>query len=118
MARNIITRLMICLTVLGFSIYSYIDKQNQCTQLKMRLPKLAKELDTLRQMNAAYQYQIECFENPQTLLALSQQKEYAHLKYPLKGETLTLKAVAFQLPQIESHKISKPDPLIIAAKKS
>jgi hypothetical protein len=91
MGRGIFLRLFACLTIFSFSIYSYLDKQNTCTELKMHLPKLTKEIQAIHEVNANLQYQIECFENPQHLLSMAGRPEYAHLKFPFTEEVLTVK---------------------------
>lgn len=102
MISSIFLRLLACLTVFSVSIYSYLDKQNGCTELKMHLPKLTKEIRAIREVNAGLQYQIECFESPQNLLALAGDPQYAHLKFPLTEEVLTVKeglALEWSSPQ-------------------
>ncbi len=42
MISGVFYRLLACLTVFSFSIYSYLDKQNSCTELKMHLPRADK----------------------------------------------------------------------------
>ncbi len=91
MMSGVFYRLLACLTVFSLSIYSYLDKQNSCTELKMHLPKLTKEIKAIREANANLQYQIECFENPQNLLAMACSPDYAHLKFPFTEEVLTVK---------------------------
>ncbi len=57
----------------------------------MKLPKLTKEIQAVREVNANLEYQIECFENPEHLWALATQPVYSHLKFPFAEEILTLK---------------------------
>jgi hypothetical protein len=91
MISGMFLRFMVCLFFFSFSIYSYLDKHNSCTELKLRLPKITKEIEAIREGNASLQYQIECFENPQQLLDLASRPEYAHLKFPFTEEVLTVK---------------------------
>jgi hypothetical protein len=90
MISSMFTRFMVCLFFLSFSIYSYLDKHNSCTALRMSLPKITKEIEAIREGNANLQYQIECFENPQHLLDIASRKEFAHLKFPFTQEVLTV----------------------------
>jgi len=85
-----ILRVSICLFFFGFSFYSYLDKQNNCTELRMRLPKVVKEIERIREENNSFQYQIECFENPEHLLSISGRSEFSHLKYPFTQDVLTV----------------------------
>lgn len=88
---GIFFRIFFCLLLCSFCLYSYLNQQNRCTELKMKLPKLTKEIQAIREVNANYAYQIECFENPEHLLALANQPTYSHLKFPFAEEILTLK---------------------------
>lgn len=117
MFSGIFLRLLICLTVFSVSIYSYLDKQNICTELKMHLPKVTKEIAAIREVNANLKYQIECFENPQHLLSLASNPEYAHLKFPVTEEVLTVKeglAVQWDTPQKGEKQGSKSKTPIVA----
>jgi hypothetical protein len=117
---SIFLRLFACLSIFSFSIYSYLDKQNTCTELKMYLPKLTKEIQAIREVNANLQYQIECFENPQHLLTMAGRPEYAHLKFPFTEEVLTVKeGLALQWnpskePKAEQSKSKTP--IVVGAK--
>lgn len=83
----------------GFAIYSYLTEQNKCTELKIRLPKLVKEIEAIHQENARLQFQIICFESPEHLLELAKNHAYAHLKFPFVQDVLTVKeGLAVQWP--------------------
>ena len=117
MISGVFFRLLACLTVFSFSIYSYLDKQNSCTELKMHLPKLTKEIQAINEVNANLQYQIECFENPQNLLSLASSKEYAHLKFPFTEEVLTVKeglALQYSTPKENKGSQAKSKTPIVA----
>ncbi len=117
MFNGIFSRLLICLFVFSLSIYSYLDKQNSCTQLKMHLPKLTKEIAAINEVNAHLQYQIECFENPQNLLTMASHPEYAHLKFPFTEEVLTVKeglAVQYSQPKEKKAEPAKSKTPIVA----
>jgi hypothetical protein len=116
MITGIFLRLFGCLALFSFSVYSYLDKQNSCTELKMRLPKVTKEIEAIREINANLQYQIECFENPQHLLTIAARPEYAHLKFPFTEEVLTLKeglALQSDSPEKKGSEPSKVKPAIV-----
>ncbi len=93
------TRFFLALAFVGFALYSYLTEQNRCTELKMRLPKICKEIEAIHQENAQLQYQIVCFENPDHLLSLAKNRVYAHLKFPFTQDILTVKeGLALQWP--------------------
>jgi hypothetical protein len=92
-------RFFLSVAFAGFALYSYLTEQNKCTELKMRLPKIAKEIEAINQDNAQLQYQIVCFESPDHLLQLAKNSEYAHLKFPYLQDVLTVKeGLALQWP--------------------
>ncbi len=116
---NIFLRLFTCLAVFSFSIYSYLDKHNTCTELKMRLPKLTKEIEAISEVNANLQYQIECFENPQNLLSLADNPQYAHLKFPFTEEVLTVKeglALQWDAPEQKTEQAKSKTSVVVGAK--
>ncbi|MGH2611579.1 MAG: hypothetical protein ACRDFB_00855, partial [Rhabdochlamydiaceae bacterium] len=76
-------RFFLSAVFVGFTLYSYLTEQNKCTELKMRLPKIAKEIEVINQENTQLHYQIICFESPDHLFQLAKNPEYAHLKFPL-----------------------------------
>ena len=93
---------MVCIGFASFALYSYLAAQNRCTQLKMRLPKIAKEIEALHQENAHLQYQISTFESPENLLRLATATEYSYLKFPFLQDVLTVKeGLALQWPESE-----------------
>jgi len=117
MISGVFLRLLACLTIFSFFIYSYLDKQNSCTELKMHLPKLTKEIQAINEVNANLQYQIECFENPQNLLSLAGSQQYAHLKFPFMEEVLTVKeglALHYSAPKERKAEPTKSKTPIVA----
>ena len=103
-----ILRLAICLFFFSFSVYSYLEKQNRCTALMIRLPKVAKEIEAISERNAQLAYQIECFENPDHLLALA--TDFPHLKFPFAQDVVTVKeGIALQY--------SEPEEVLVAGSK-
>ncbi|MGB7977946.1 MAG: hypothetical protein WCF19_02155 [Chlamydiales bacterium] len=88
--KGMLFRLGICLGVLGLSLYSYLDTQNQVTHLKIRLPEVERELKLIQEENCRLAYQLDQFENPANLIELARHPEYAHLRHPLLKEILTV----------------------------
>lgn len=88
--RNLLLRLGFCLTIFAFSLYSYLNMQNEVTQLKILLPEVEKEIRDIQEESRRLSYQIEQFENPAHLIELAHHPEYAHLKHPLIKEILTV----------------------------
>ena len=84
-------QLLFCLSVLSFFLYSYQRKQNELTELKIRLPKLEKEIGAICEETQRLQFEIERSESPSRLIGLAHQPEFRHLKHPLLKEVLTVR---------------------------
>lgn len=90
MSKGLLIRLLICIFILGGFLYTYIDKQNDLTELKMEIPKLVKSLKQLEEENAHLSLEIEQIESPDRLIKLLRQKEYSHLRYPYVDEVVVI----------------------------
>lgn len=110
--KGLFYRLALCIFVLGLCLYSYINKQNKLTALRVQIPQLAKEIKEINEEKTRLKFEIEQFENPQHLMELARGNSYGHLKHPLEKEIVTLQqAVALQPPasvvkKVSSHKSS------------
>ena len=91
MSKGLLIRLLICIFLLGFFLYTYIDKQNALTELKMEIPRLADSFHLLEEENTHLSLEIERFESPSCLMELLRQKEYSHLRYPYVDEVVIVK---------------------------
>ncbi len=83
-------RLLICIFAVGLTLYKYIDKLNELTELRLSIPLLAKEVKEIHEKNLELQYTIEQFESPLHLMELAQKPEFGHLKYPMLSDILFL----------------------------
>jgi hypothetical protein len=90
MYQGILLKLGFCLTVFGLCLYSYFDKQNALTQIKIQLPKVEAEIRLVREENRRLRYEIDQFENPSHLIELAHRPEFSHLKHPLLREIVTV----------------------------
>jgi hypothetical protein len=90
MNKSLIFKMVICLFGLGISLYSYIEKQNEVTSLKIEIPKVAKEIQDYKAEIKKIQYEVKMFENPAYLMQLLSQPEYAHLKHPFVEDVLNI----------------------------
>lgn len=91
MSKGLLIRLLICTLVLGGFLYTYIDKQNDLTELKIKIPKLAKSLHRLEEEIALLSFEIEQIESPKRLIKQLRQKEYSHLRYPYLTDVIVIK---------------------------
>ena len=83
-------KLLLCIAIAYFFTYRYIDKSNELTSLRLAIPKLAKEVQEIKEKNLELQYAVEQFESSSNLLELWQTEPLAHLKFPDKNSQLTL----------------------------
>ncbi len=90
MNKGLFLRVSLCIFFLGGCLYSYINMQNEITELKIYLPELTSNLSHVEEENIRLLYQRELFENPQNLMKFTLQNEFAHLQYPLGRETIRL----------------------------
>lgn len=90
MKKGFLFKLGICLFVLCFYMFSYIEKQNRITKLRMEIPELVKDIKTLKDEVTKLKYEVDHFENPLHLMELVQRTEFSHLKYPFFDDVLTV----------------------------
>jgi len=88
--KGLLVRLGICLSVFAFCLYSYLETQNELTELKICLPRVEKEIKLAREENRRLVYELDQFENPSHLIELAHHPEFSHLKHPLLREILTV----------------------------
>lgn len=97
-------RVFICIVVAGVSLFAYIDKQNELTELRLMIPSLTKEVKSIQEENIRLKYEIERFESPIHLMELMRKPEYSHLKYPYLSEEIFL-------PKAKSWPETNPRPV-------
>jgi hypothetical protein len=85
-----LSQLGLCLTVFGLCLYSYLNAQNELTQMKIALPALEKEVRLIREDNRRLAYEVDRFESPSHLIEMAHRPEFGHLKHPLLKEILTV----------------------------
>jgi hypothetical protein len=90
MNRALLIRIAICIFSFGFFLYSYIDKQNNLTKLRINIPTLVKEVGSIHEECTRMQYEIDQFENPGHLIELARHSEFSHLKHPFIKDILTV----------------------------
>jgi cell division protein FtsL len=72
-------------------MYSYIEKQNELTALKIIIPKISKEISDLKEEIRKYEYEVKQFESPNRLMEFVKSQEFSHLKHPFVNQVLTIK---------------------------
>jgi hypothetical protein len=88
--KRLLFQVGICLGVFGLCLYSYLEKQNTLTKVKIQLPQMEKEIQLIREENRRLSYQIDQFESPSHLIELAHRPEFSHLKHPILKEILTV----------------------------
>ena len=114
--KGLILQLFLCLALFSICWFSYLEKQNELTELRIYVPKLVKDIKSIQEENTRLKYSIEQFESPDQLMKLAAEPRFSHLKYPLQKEVLVLQdAVALELPvQREKETISVKPKLTLA----
>src|SRR5579872_4905290 len=102
MNKGLLIRLLICIFACGLFLYSYLEKQNRVTALRISIPAMGKEIKHLKEENTRLQYEIDQFENPQHLIELARRGEFSHLKHPLVKEVVHCgQGLALQLSPVD-----------------
>ena len=87
---NLFFRLFICIFIAGFTLYKYIDKLNDLTELRLSIPLLAKEVKEIQEKNQTLRYAVESFKSPQILMDLSRKPEFGYLHQVYLNDVLIL----------------------------
>lgn len=83
-------RCLVCICTAGFALFSYIDKQNELTELRLAIPVLLKDVKALNEENIALKYEVDRFESPIHLMELMRKPEFGHLKFPYVKDEIFL----------------------------
>lgn len=98
MKNKLTLKIFVCFFTLCLCLYSYLEAHNQMTKLRLELPKISKELNTLKEENLRLKYEIESFESPQHLMALLKTDAFSHLRFPQVTEILQIdQGIALEL---------------------
>lgn len=89
--RDVLVRVGVIIATLAYCLYSYIDRQNSLTALRMEISDFSKDINRLKEENERLTFEVERFENPSNLLKLSRSPQYAHLKHPFVDNVLKVK---------------------------
>jgi hypothetical protein len=105
--KAFLTRILMCISAFGVSLYAYVNKQNEVTRRRLAIPVVAKEIKDLKEINTHLQYEIDLFESPEHLMQLASHSEYSHLRHPLVREILTMpEALALEVSSEEKEERS------------
>ena len=91
MNLGFLIRLFLCIFIFGIHLYKFVDKQNELTELRLRIPPLAQMVREIEEENKSLQYEIDAFESPSRLMEFARRPEFAHLKHPLSTEVLVIR---------------------------
>ncbi|ANH79152.1 hypothetical protein [Candidatus Chlamydia sanziniae] len=84
MNKSRFLRLSCCLCCFGSLLYSYIDKQNMLTKLRLEIPCLTVTLRELEEENVTLRFLIDKIERPDHLMEIAALPEYQYLEYPME----------------------------------
>jgi hypothetical protein len=85
-------RIVVCILAAGITLFGYVEKQNELTELRLAIPVLTKAVKSLQEENIRLMYEIEQFESPIHLMELMKKPEFSHLKYPFVKDEIFLPA--------------------------
>ena len=80
----------LALAIGAYSLFSYLEVQNEVTHLKIQLPEIEKEIQLIREESRRLTFEIDQFQSPSHLIELAHRPEMGHLKHPLLQEILTV----------------------------
>ncbi|MCH1430841.1 MAG: hypothetical protein GWP59_09060 [Chlamydiales bacterium] len=86
--RKYLPHFTICLFALVVVFFSYIQRQNDLTTLRVFIPTRAKVLHDIKEENKRLQYQVDLFYSPSNLLRMSLKPEFGDLDFPYQDEVL------------------------------
>lgn len=92
--KGVVLQVVLSFMMMSACLFSYLEKQNQLTELRIYVPKLVKEVKSIQEENTRLRYQIQEFEGPEHLMLLVADPKFSHLKYPLNKEILVLQDVS------------------------
>jgi hypothetical protein len=90
--KKVTLQIFLCLGLLGFCSFSYLEQQSTLTKLRLYIPRLMKEIKSIQEENVRLSYRIQEFESPKHLLEMAALPAFRHLKYPLSKEVIVLQA--------------------------
>lgn len=108
MNKSLILKITICLFVFALCLFSYIEKQNELTSLKIKLPQVAMEIEDLQERIKKMKYEVDSFENPNYLMDLVRKPQFSHLKHPFVEDVLMLPEGIALFDDLEKKDIYTP----------
>jgi len=104
MVKKIIIKVFICFGVGSLCLFSYLERQNELTHLKLYAPKILKGIKALEEENTRLAYEIDQFESPENMMALARDIRFCHLRHPLRKEVVMMQeGIALQYPLLEDQ---------------
>lgn len=88
--RTTIIQIFTCLIAVSTCWFSYLEKQNELTELRLYAPRLVQEIKGIREKNTQLKYQIQQLESPENLMKLACDAKFQHLKHPFGKDILVL----------------------------
>jgi hypothetical protein len=88
--RTTIIQIFTCLIAISACWFSYLEKQNELTELRLYAPRLVQEIKGIREKNTQLKYQIQQLESPENLMKLACDAKFHHLKHPFEKDILVL----------------------------
>lgn len=90
MNRFVLIRISICILFAGALLYLYLDRQNEITSLRLRLPHLERSVHEVNQEITRLRFEVDRMQDPAELLELSRQPQYRHLRHPRADDIIEI----------------------------
>lgn len=84
----LLCHIVLCVVVLGFLLYTYVVKQNELTELRIKLPIAAEEVKKIEEENVRLQYEISVFNSPAHLMEMASDEKFGKFQHPLEKDII------------------------------
>ncbi|WP_213318474.1 hypothetical protein [Chlamydiifrater volucris] len=82
MHKLLFFRLAACCLFSAILMYSYVNKQNEITKVRLAIPRTSADLRELEEENVSLSFIIERYESSENLMEIASLPEYEGLHYP------------------------------------
>lgn len=89
-SNTLFLKIFICILICGFSLYGYILKHNELTELRLAIPSITKKLRNIQEENNRLKYEINQFESPIHLMELMRMPEFSSLNFGYSQDVIIL----------------------------
>ncbi len=88
--KSLFIKIFICILITGFSLYAYIFKHNELTELRLAIPSMTKNIRRIQEENNRLKYEIDSFESPIHLMEIMNMPEFCSLNFGYSQDVIIL----------------------------